>query len=201
MPALSDATASADKKRLRQSAGRLRARLQARGGGQAARAVARHGADLIADLKCGVVAAYWPFRSELDTRPLLAALDGAGVTLCLPVIPGTSRPLVFRRWRPGDALREGAYKIPVPDPQAGEVIPAALFVPLLAFDARGYRLGYGGGYYDRTLAALRGSRGAIAVGVGFAGQEVPSIPHNAYDQPMDHILCETGWRTVQVEEN
>src|ERR1700688_1631327 len=106
-----------------------------------------------------VVSGYWPGRSELDIRPLMKALHERGNALGLPVVSARARPLVFRRWRPGDALEAKPFGLSEPFAEAGELTPDVLLVPFLAFDREGYRIGYGAGYFDMTLAALR-ARGA-----------------------------------------
>jgi 5-formyltetrahydrofolate cyclo-ligase len=138
------------------------------------------------------VSAYWPKASELDMRPLLHRLHDAGHRCLLPVVVGRGRPLLFRRWTPEARLVEGVFRVMTPDPAAAEGMPAFLVCPLLAFDRRGFRLGYGGGYYDRTLHALRRAAPVTAVGVGYAAQEVPAVPRNAGDAPLDGILTEAG---------
>jgi len=138
----------------------------------------------------GPVAGYWPLGSELDVRPLLLHFMQAGRVAALPVSGPKGTPLTFRAWAPDAPLREGRFGIREPDAAAPLVVPAVLFVPLLAFDRRGHRLGYGAGYYDRTLAELRTGGAVLAVGVGFADQEVASVPHGPYDQPLDWIVTE-----------
>jgi len=136
------------------------------------------------------VSGYWPMRSELDPRPILTALSARGHPLCLPVVAGKARPLVFRAWHPGDALVAGGYGTQVPDAGQEVVVPHLLLVPLLAFDRAGYRLGYGGGFYDRTLAALRAAGPVVAVGLAFCAQEVDTVPHDATDARLDWIVTE-----------
>jgi len=136
------------------------------------------------------VSAYWPMRSELDPRPILTALSARGHPLCLPVVTGKAQPLVFRAWRSGDALVAGGYGTQVPDAGQEVVVPRLLLVPLLAFDRAGYRLGYGGGFYDRTLAALRAVGPVVAVGLAFSAQEIDAVPHDATDARLDWIVTE-----------
>lgn len=138
------------------------------------------------------VSAFHPYRSEIDTRPLLGRLAGEGWTTALPIVIAPGRPLLFRRWLPGEPLGKDAMGIEVPPPDAPEVEPDVLIVPLLAFDREGFRLGYGGGYYDRTLATLRAKKRIIAIGVAYAAQEVGSVPHHQYDQKLDFIMTERG---------
>jgi 5-formyltetrahydrofolate cyclo-ligase len=144
----------------------------------------------------GIIAGYWPLPDELDVRPLLAALDGLGRTCSLPVTAGVDGILAFRRWRAGDELVSGAYGVSEPGPGAALVTPALVITPLLAVDSAGYRLGYGAGYYDRTLALLRRAGRVEAVGVGFAAQIVDHVPHDGADQRLDWVITEHG--AIQV---
>ena len=136
------------------------------------------------------VSGFWPIGSEIDSRPLLLALAARGHVVALPVVVGRDRSLIFRAWREGDAMAEGPYGIREPLESAPEVVPQVLLVPLLAFDRAGYRLGYGGGFYDRSLAGLRAQGAATAIGAAWAGQEVPAVPHDDHDQPLDWMLSE-----------
>jgi 5-formyltetrahydrofolate cyclo-ligase len=135
------------------------------------------------------VAAYWPMRNEADPRPALHALHAAGRTLCLPVVVARGAPLAFRRWTPDMAMVPGGFGVLVPALDV-PVRPAALIVPMLAFDRTGFRLGYGGGFYDRTLAALREAGPVLAVGLAFAAQAVESVPRTVDDQRLDIIVTE-----------
>ncbi len=137
-----------------------------------------------------VVSAFWPLDDEFDTRPLFAELHRRGHVIGLPVVVARRQPLRFRRWHPGMTLLQGSFRVQTPPPDAPEVVPQLLLVPLLAFDRAGYRLGYGGGFYDRTLALLRAAGPALAVGTAFAAQEVPAVPRDATDQPLDWIVTE-----------
>lgn len=191
------AACQAAKRKLRETARARRAAIDAALRASAARAVARHVLDAVPIPKGAVVSGYWPIGDELDIRPLLAALDRRGHPLCLPVVTGRGQPLVFRAWRPGDALTPAPFGTRVPPEDAPERVPHALLVPLLAFDKAGYRLGYGGGFYDRTLARLRASDPAtLAVGVAFAAQEVAAVPHAATDERLDWIVTERGARRI-----
>jgi 5-formyltetrahydrofolate cyclo-ligase len=162
------------------------------GGGRAAEDLLRRrfldGAEHLAS--SAVVAAYWPMRGEIDVLLLLHALAMRGHVTALPVVVAPRRPLLFRRWAPGDALAEGAYGTRHPVETAPEVRPHCLLVPLLAFDRRGNRLGYGGGFYDRTIAALRATGGVVTVGVAYAGQEVARVPAEPHDQLLDWVVTE-----------
>jgi 5-formyltetrahydrofolate cyclo-ligase len=137
-----------------------------------------------------VLAGYMPMRSEIDPLPAMAAHRGV---VGVPVIPGPAMALRFREWTPGCALMAGQFGALIPA-EGAWVEPAVLIVPMLAFDARGYRLGYGGGFYDRTLEGLRARRPTLAVGFAFAAQEVDEVPIDAYDQQLDVVVTEEGVR-------
>lgn len=140
-----------------------------------------------------------PIGSEIDCLPLLHRLNAAGVPLCLPVVSGSDAPLRFRFWAPDDPLVAGTFGTSEPAAAAQEVSPQVLLVPMLAFDRNGNRLGYGGGYYDRTLKALRAASdggGIVAIGVAFAGQLRDKVPVSETDQPLDWILTEVGANCV-----
>ncbi|MBR0673347.1 5-formyltetrahydrofolate cyclo-ligase [Roseomonas soli] len=138
-----------------------------------------------------LVSAFWPMGPEIDIRPLLHALHERGQKLCLPVTPKRGQPLHFRRWAPGESLGHGPMGTRHPI-RGEEVTPDWLLVPLLAFDRAGRRLGYGGGYYDRTLAAMPG---AVAVGVAYAAQEMqdpPGVPAGPGDMRLKRVATEKG---------
>jgi 5-formyltetrahydrofolate cyclo-ligase len=141
-----------------------------------------------------VASAYRRIRTEIDPEPLMLALLEAGCRLCVPVIEGRGLPLRFREWRPGVRMRPGPFGAQVPA-EGDWLEPDLLVVPLLAFDRAGRRLGYGGGFYDRTLARLRAS-GAVrpvrAIGFGYAAQEVDEVPADETDQLLDAIVTEAG---------
>jgi 5-formyltetrahydrofolate cyclo-ligase len=140
-----------------------------------------------------VFSAYYPMADELDCLPLVRRLAAVGVQTCLPVVVARGEPLVFRRWLPDDPLRNVAFGLSEPLPEAAPVTPSVLLVPMLAFDRAGHRLGYGGGFYDRTLAVLRAAEPAtIAIGVAFAGQVRDAVPTGPHDQPLDWIVTEAG---------
>ena len=115
-----------------------------------------------------------------------------GWITCLPIVKAGRLPLIFRQWSPGEPTRPGVWGIPMPAEDAPEVEPDVLLVPLLAYDRTGYRLGYGGGFYDRTLAHLRQRKRITAIGVGYSGQELEAVPHGAMDEPLDYVLTEAG---------
>jgi 5-formyltetrahydrofolate cyclo-ligase len=137
-----------------------------------------------------VVSGFWPIKEEIDIRPLMADLVNAGCRLALPVVQGRGMPLLFRAWRPGDALEAGVFGTLQPSAQCETLEPDALIVPLLACDEDGWRLGYGGGFYDRTLSGLRSRRKVTAVGVGFTSQLVAEVPHGPDDQRLDWLLTD-----------
>ena len=137
-----------------------------------------------------VVSGFWPMAEELDIRPLMMELHNQGCELCLPVVVAKKQPLVFRAWRPGDPLESGVFGTLHPSPTRPVLEPDALIVPLLAVDEQGWRLGYGGGFYDRTLARLRTLKQVTAMGVAFNAQIVPEVPHGPDDQPLDWLLTD-----------
>ncbi len=139
-----------------------------------------------------VVSLYYPIRSELDTEPLLQALIERRVDIVLPVAAKKKTPLQFRRFAPGDALEKGAYGELIPAAAASEARPDIVVAPLLGFSRSGDRLGYGGGYYDRTLKELRHSGSVVAVGYAYAAQEVDGLPASPLDQRLDWIVTERG---------
>ena len=130
-----------------------------------------------------IVSAYWPLRGEPDLRPWLGDLTAQGLVCVLPVVVQKGEPLQFRRWSPGCAMEKGFWNIPVPaDPAA--YTPQLLVAPVVGFDRQCYRLGYGGGYFDRTLALLQAQQRAFHVaGVGYSSAEIASI------RPLDHDIA------------
>jgi len=134
------------------------------------------------------IGGFWPMGEEIDIRPLLHALHRRGHAILLPLTTPRGQPLEFRHWHPGAAMQPGRFGTSFPARgEAGE--PDWFLVPLLAFDARGFRLGYGGGYYDRTLAR---AAGATRIGVAYAGQAVPAVPIGAHDIPLHAVATERG---------
>ena len=146
-----------------------------------------------------VVAGYHPFRTEIDPRPLMAALEAAGCILALPSTPprGSDAALRFRRLDPGHALAPSAFGVHEPPEHAEPVTPDLVLVPMLAFDRTGARLGYGAGHYDRTLPALAARAGFRAVGLAYAAQEVERLPAEPHDHPLDAILTENAYIPVR----
>lgn len=142
-----------------------------------------------------VVAGYWPFRSEIDPRPLLERLTRLGLKAALPVTPpkGSDEPLTFRLWDPAHNLARGHFGVHEPSPEAETVEPDLVLVPMLAFDRRGHRLGYGAGHYDRTLERLRALKPVTAIGLAFAAQEVERLPADPHDQKLDGVVTERAY--------
>ncbi|MDP7667540.1 MAG: 5-formyltetrahydrofolate cyclo-ligase [Rhodospirillales bacterium] len=139
-------------------------------------------------------AGYWPKSSEFDPRALLRALDGRGFACALPVVVGRRQPLRFRRWCPGMALEPASFGLREPPETVPEISPDVILLPLLAFDSGGHRLGYGAGFYDRTLERLRQRRRVLAVGVAYAFQCVDAVPIAAGDQPLEWVVTDEGAR-------
>lgn len=185
---------ASQKKRLRAQSRAARARAFAELGAAAGERLAA----LAPLLPAGAVAGYWPFPDEIDPRPLMLALRGLGRALALPVVVERDRHLDFRAWVPGDDLEPGDHGTWHPFASAPLVVPGVVLVPLLAFDRAGYRLGYGGGYYDRTLESLRRAAHVTTIGIGFAAQEVADVPHDRHDQRLDWIATETGLIEVKA---
>lgn len=133
------------------------------------------------------VSLYWPFRGELDLRPWMRGFVARGGRIALPVVVAKGEALVFREWRPGCRMTHGVWKIPIPA-EGPEVVPSVVIAPLVGHDPQCYRLGYGGGFFDRTLAGLPGDR--LAIGVGDGSGAIASIYPQPHDIPMDVILTE-----------
>ncbi|HEY6919192.1 MAG TPA: 5-formyltetrahydrofolate cyclo-ligase [Tabrizicola sp.] len=161
-----------------------RAEAFAAGQGQAAEILA----DFLAPHRGKVLSGYMPMRSEIDPLPAMAVHQGP---VGVPVIVAKATPLRFREWSPGCKLVEGTFKALVPE-EGAWLEPEVVIVPMLAWDRRGYRLGYGGGFYDRTLELLRARGRVLAVGFAFAAQEVEAVPTDAFDQRLDAVVTEKG---------
>ena len=181
---MTDAKAAEFKAIARAEAFRRRAVAHAGGQGQAAEILA----DFLAMQAGKALAGYMPMRTEIDPLPAMAAHRGP---VGVPVILANATPLKFREWSPGAKMVEGAFKALIPE-EGAWVEPEVLIVPLLAWDARGYRLGYGGGFYDRTLQGLRARGPVLAVGFAFAAQEVAEVPIDPFDQRLDAVVTERG---------
>jgi 5-formyltetrahydrofolate cyclo-ligase len=153
-------------------------------------ALAERGLPAGLDLAAGIVSGFIPYKSEITTVPMLNRLHRDGWQTCLPIVIAPEEPLIFRAWAPGDALVPGAWDIPVPVDSAPEVLPDVLLVPMLAFDRKGFRLGYGGGFYDRTLEKLRELKKVVAIGVAYHAQMVDEVPVGIHDAPLDYVMTE-----------
>ncbi len=152
----------------------------------------------LSDLPPGAsFAAYHPLGSEMDPGPLVQRLRDAGLKFALPVCLAPDQPLVFRLYEGPDTLVPDVIGIPGPAPNAPVIQPDLVITPLLAFDRQGGRLGQGGGFYDRTLAALRAQKTVLVLGLAYAGQEVPALDLEPHDQRMDAILTETGYNLLK----
>jgi 5-formyltetrahydrofolate cyclo-ligase len=137
-----------------------------------------------------IVAGFMPMKSELNPLPLMRKLAAAGARLALPAVAGRGKPLIMRAWAFGAPLAAGVWGIREPEPSAPAVAPEIVIVPLLAFDRSGHRIGYGAGYYDLTIAALRATQAVVAIGVAFAAQEIVAVPATPHDAPLDLVLTE-----------
>ncbi len=162
------------------------------------RRIAAFGLDALRTPPGSVVSLFMGMADEIDTEPLARWLVAEGYRLAMPVMQGKSRPLLFRAWAPGDEMATVQWGIREPRPERVELEPSVVVVPLLAFDREGWRLGYGGGYYDRTLRALRRSGTIIAVGLALDELEVDAVPHLDYDEPLDWVLTQSGPRRLRT---
>lgn len=144
---------------------------------------------MVADVRQKVIAIYWPFRGEPDLRGWAGAMSDRGATIALPVVVEKAAPLVFRSWKAGEKLEKGVWNIPIPA-EGAEVIPDVVISPVVGFDDGNFRLGYGGGFYDRTLAAL--ARRPVVIGVGYELQRIATIHPQLHDIAMDVVLTEAG---------
>jgi 5-formyltetrahydrofolate cyclo-ligase len=193
---MADPAIEEEKAGLRRKAHAARASLSHDFRAEAASAVAGHFFDRIDFGPDDVVAGYWRIRDELDCQPILVRLMDNGQTLVLPVVVADEQPLDLRVWQADAPLYEAGFGTLAPSDLAPRAEPDLVLMPLLGFDQAGTRLGYGGGYYDRTLAAL--IRKPLLVGLAFAIQEVPLIPREAHDLPLDAIVTEEGVRFFEL---
>ena len=178
------------KQQLRASAAETRKRAFAMLGPEAGRLLASHGLDFLRVPAGAIVSGFAAIRDEINPAELMTWLHEEGFRMALPVMVGKGQPLVMRTWQPGDVLEPAAWGIAEPSLDKPEVVPQIVLVPLLAFDLRGFRLGYGGGYYDRTVALFRREGVIQAIGVAFAGQETDATPVGGTDAPLDWIVTE-----------
>jgi 5-formyltetrahydrofolate cyclo-ligase len=161
-------------------------------GASAGERLATHGLGFLGLKPGSDISGFSAIRDEIDPAPLLTRLHGEGHRLGLPVMQGKAQPLVFRAWAPGDEMGEATWGIAEPLPDKPVIEPDVVLVPLLAFDAKGYRLGYGGGFYDRTLARLRAIKPVVAVGIAYDELKVDAVPHQGYDERLDWVLTPSG---------
>ncbi len=177
---------------LRRQAHATRAALPAEDRADAARQVAAHFFEQVAYDPADVIAGYWRIRDELDCQPILIRLMDSGQKVVLPVVQGDEAPLDLRVWEADAPLYEAGFGTLAPSDMAPRARPDLVLMPLLGFDAQGTRLGYGGGYYDRTLAAL--PKKPMLVGLAFSVQELSHIPRQSHDVPLDAVVTENGVR-------
>ncbi|MDC9825075.1 5-formyltetrahydrofolate cyclo-ligase [Devosia sp. ZB163] len=189
---MSDATIEEAKAALRAAAHKKRAAFHPSLRDEAAKAAAAHFLDTIPLRRDEVIAGYWPIRDEMDVKSLLGRLMDTGQPVCLPVVLGDEQPLELRLWEEGAPLYEAGFGTLAPAEEAPRAEPDVILMPLLGFDRHGTRLGYGGGYYDRTLASLH--KRPRLIGFAFALQEIDQIPRDAHDVPLDAIVTEQGVR-------
>ncbi len=180
------------KKNMRRAAKAARLEAFTRLGDSASRAIAGHGIAFAGKPAPAVVSGFLAIGDEIDPTPLMVRLMGEGYRLCLPVMEAKGKPLLFRAWAPGEPLAETMWGIREPLPSAEVLDPDIVLGPLLAFDTEGYRLGYGGGFYDRTLARLRALKPVVSIGIAFDEQKVDAVPHVDYDERLDWILTPSG---------
>jgi 5-formyltetrahydrofolate cyclo-ligase len=180
---------AAIKAELRREALARRDALPAAERAQAAEAIAAHAFPVPLKPEA-IVSGFMPMKSEINPLPLMRKLAAAGGRLALPVVAGRGKPLIMRAWGIGEPLAAGVWGIREPAPSATVVAPDILLVPLLAFDRAGHRIGYGAGYYDMTIAALRARQAVVAIGLAFAAQEIAAVPATPHDAPLDLVLTE-----------
>ena len=180
------------KKLAREEARRARQQLFDKAGPDVPERLSHFASKALADKAPAIVAGYLPIRSEIDPRMAQADLVRRGWSLALPCVEDEDGAMSFRLWEMGEPLVQGAFQTEMPAHDAEMARPDVVLVPMLAFDVAGYRLGYGGGYYDRALDALRSGGDVRVIGLAFAGQLVKSVPKEDHDQPLDMIITEKG---------
>jgi 5-formyltetrahydrofolate cyclo-ligase len=181
-----------EKQVLRRSAAKIRKRLFGQQA-QADMALAAHADALLDQFGRGIYAAYLPIRSELSPLPLIARLADLSIQTAMPITPAPGNPLDFRLWARGDKLDDGPYDTKQPAVNAPVCQPDVILAPMLAFDSACWRLGYGGGFYDRSIGGLRqAGHKVVAIGIAFAGQQVDRVPTGPYDMALDAVLTPDG---------
>jgi len=158
---------------------------------RASASILDHLARLLLPRPAGIIAYCWPIRAEVDCRPLVQQLMVKGWRAAMPVVVAPAAPMEFRVWSPQAPMTTDPHGIPIPDTSLSQT-PDVLLLPLVAFDAAGYRLGYGGGYFDRTIASLASATPPLTIGVGFAASAVTTIHPGPHDIPPDWIVTELG---------
>jgi 5-formyltetrahydrofolate cyclo-ligase len=143
-----------------------------------------------------IIAGFWPIADEIDIRPLISELHKTGHLIVLPVVVGKEQPLIFRVWEPKTILEKGSFGTHHPSANHPEAIPTILLVPLLAFDINGQRLGWGGGFYDRTISNFRSQFSIITVGVAYQNQQIDNVPHIPTDEPLDWVVTEISAKKI-----
>jgi len=189
------------KKLAREEARSARQQLFDKAGFDAAEKLSTYLNAALRDQPVGEIAGYLPINSEMDPRIAQADLMRRGWSVGLPCVEVEDAPLEFRLWEMGDPLIEGPHGIEMPAPEAELLSPTVVLVPMLAFDVEGHRLGYGGGYYDRSIEKLRKSHPVLVVGLAFAGQLVKSVPRDDHDEHLDMIVTERGIWLPGVSRN
>ncbi len=144
---------------------------------------------VIGDPSGRMVSLYWPFRGEPDLRPWMASVNARGGRTALPIVVDKGRPLVFKPYKAGDKLEKGVWNIPIPA-EGDPVYPDVVISPIVGVDPANYRLGYGGGFFDRTLAAMPAK--PLVIGIGYELQRIPTIYPQAHDIAMDRIVTEAS---------
>jgi 5-formyltetrahydrofolate cyclo-ligase len=180
------------KKELRAEALLRRKAAFERHGAEASRKIAAQGLDFLGIKADAAVSGFAAIRDEINPAPLMAWLQAEGVRLALPVMQGRDKPLLMRAWSPGDVMAPAAWGIAEPLDDKPTVEPDVVLVPLLAFDEYGHRLGYGGGFYDRTLKRLRKLKPIVAIGLAYDEQKVDAVPVESYDEKLDWVLTPSG---------
>ncbi len=185
-------TVDKEKKALRARAKKVRNEAFAKHGALADEALAQRGISFARVRKGAVVSGFLPIRNEIDPRPLMRRLHAEGFVTALPVMVGKNKPLVFRSWSEGEPLEEVVWGIKEPPAHAAVVLPDIILVPLLAFDERGFRVGYGGGFYDRSIEQLRSLKKVVTIGLAFDEQRVEAVPREDHDEALDWMLTPNG---------
>jgi 5,10-methenyltetrahydrofolate synthetase len=179
----------------------LRDALGQTGRAEVSHRISLHLATVLADRGAGqggVLSGYWPIKGEPDLRPLLAALHGKGVTIALPVVETRAAPLIFRRWTPQMKMMRGDWNIPVPPHESDRLAPDIALAPCLGWSEGCFRLGWGGGYFDRTLAALNPR--PFCIGIALSAARLTTIYPQPHDIPLDLIVTETGIEAARTEK-